>query len=421
MRKERMKLGMIGLGGRGISMLTGLFMPLYEEGVEIVAVCDICEDRAQAAADALTSAGRPVPFMTTDYHELLALAEVDAVYVAAAWEAHVEIAVAAMKAGKYVGLEAGGAYSIADCYKLVDTYEATGTYCMLMENCCYGKRELMALNMARQGVFGSIMHCSGAYGHDLRQEIALGKENRHYRLRNYLTRNCENYPTHELGPIAKLLDINNGNKFLSLVSFSSAAKSVHEYIVETQGAEHPLAQLDFAQGDITTTILTCSNGQTVVLTLDTTMPRYYSRSFTVRGTKGAYFEENDSVYLDKVHTPDELDWKKQWGNADEYEEKYLHPLWKDGVGTDMHGGIDHIVTRAFVEAVKTNTRPPIDIYDAATYMCVSALSEQSISLGGAPVAVPDFTGGRWTMRTDIVDNVYNLDRIDNGRELYFID
>lgn len=153
-------------------------------------------------------------------------------YIAVSWEAHAEVAVAAMHAGKYVGLEAGGAYSIDDCCKLVRTYEETGTELMLMENCCYGRRELMALNMARKGVLGNIMHCSGAYCHDLREEITSGREIRHYRLRNYIHRNCENYPTHEIGPIAKILDINNGNRFLTLCSVSSAAMGLHEYAIQ---------------------------------------------------------------------------------------------------------------------------------------------------------------------------------------------
>lgn len=421
MKKETIKLGMIGLGGRGITMLTGVILPLRGEGVDVVAVCDLCEDRASAAADAVEGSGAARPFVTADYREVLAMEELDAVYIATAWEAHVEIAVAAMKAGKYAGLEVGGAYSVADCYKLVNTFEETNTHCMLLENCCYGKRELMALNMVRRGLLGEIVHCSGGYGHDLRHEVMMGKENRHYRLRNYLTRNCENYPTHELGPIAKLLNINNGNKFLSLSSFSTAAKGLHQYIVEKQGPYRPLSTANFAQGDIITTVLTCSGGQTITLTLDTTLPRYYSRSFTVRGTKGAYFEDNDSVFLDSVHTEHELNWQEKWGNAAEFEDAYLHPLWREDVGIDMHGGIDHIMMKAFVEAVKTNNRPPIDVYDAAAYMCVAALSEQSIALGGAPVAFPDFTGGKWTMRTDIVDNKFTLDQIGNGRELYFID
>ena len=284
--KKTVKLGIIGLGQRGDVMLDNPIIPMLSDRLEVVAVCDRLADRTLAAADKLEKAGAPRPFTTADYRELLALPQLDAVYVAVSWEAHVEVAVAAMKAGVYVGLEAGGAYSLDDCYKLLRAYKETGIELMFMENCCYGKRELMLLHMVRQGALGRVMHCSGAYCHDLREEISGGKELRHYRLRNYLYRNGENYPTHEIGPIAKLLDINNGNRFLSLSSFSSASQGLHDYIVEKRGADDPLAKVHFAQGDVVTTVLTCAGGQTVTLTLNTTLPHAYSRRFEVHGTKG---------------------------------------------------------------------------------------------------------------------------------------
>ena len=422
--KETVKLGIIGLGSRGKCMLKNPIIPMLKNGIEIIAVCDPLEDRVKLAADRIENAGFARPKEITDYKELLAIDEIDAVYISVSWETHVEVAIDAMKAGKYVGLEAGGAYSVDDCYKLVRAYEETGTELMLMENCCYGKRELMALNMVRMGVFGNIMHCNGAYCHDLRKEVAEGKENRHYRLRNYIHRNCENYPTHEIGPIAKLLDINNGNRFLTLSSFSSAARGLHEYIVDRNGLSHPLSQINFAQGDVVTTVLKCAAGQTVCITLNTTLPHAYSRRFEVHGTKGMYMEDNDSIFLDgdKEHEKNEWNWKPMWGNAEKYEEEYNHPLWKNGgLGEDMHGGIDHLVFAAFINAVKTEAHAPIDVYDAATYMCITALSEDSIAMGGLPVAFPDFTGGKWTERSDFEDNEYNLDRINNGRDLYFAD
>ncbi|MEE1006143.1 MAG: Gfo/Idh/MocA family oxidoreductase [Acutalibacteraceae bacterium] len=422
--KDRVKIGVIGLGGRGYNMMKWVFMPMKDEGVDIVAVCDVISARAEKAADAVSESGAKKPFVTTDYNELLSLEGLDAVYIAVSWEAHVEIAVAAMKAGVYVGLEAGGAYSLDDCYKLVHTYEETGTELMFMENCCYGKRELMALNMARQGVFGEIMHCNGAYCHDLRKEVTEGLENGHYRLRNYIYRNCENYPTHEIGPIAKLLNINNGNRFLTLSSFSSRAKGMHEYTVKTKGEDHPLAKVDFSQGDVVTTVITCAGGQTVCITLETCLPRGYSRRFEVHGTRGMYMEDNDSIFIDgnEEHQKNEFNWKPMWGNAEKFEEEYLHPLWKSGkIENDAHGGIDHLTVYAFINAVKTGAHAPIDVYDAATYMSISVLSEDSIALGGAPVAIPDFTAGRWTERVDIADNEYTLDNLDIGKDLYHID
>lgn len=420
--KRTVKIGVIGLGQRGGFMLENPIIPMMKDGVEVVALCDPLEDRLEAAAKKIIDAGGKKPFTTTDHKELLKLEEVEAVYIAVSWEMHVEVAIDAMRAGKYVGLEAGGAYSVDDCYKLIRVYEETGTEFMFLENCCYGKRELMALNMVRKGVFGDIMHCNGAYCHDLRKEVTEGKEIRHYRLRNYIYRNCENYPTHEIGPIAKVLDINNGNRFLTLSSFASGSKGLHQYVLEKRGEDHPLAKVNFAQGDIVTTILTCANGQTVCITLDTTLPRAYSRRFEVHGTKGMYMEDNDSIFLDnnEEHHKNDWIWKPMWGNAEQYEEQYNHPLWQKGdVGEDVHGGIDHLVFAAFIEAVRQNIHPPIDIYDAATYMCITALSEDSIAQGGAPVAFPDFTAGKWTMRNDIADYEYALDRINPLKELYF--
>ena len=421
--KERIKLAVIGLGQRGLCMLKNPIIPMKEEGIDVVAVCDPLKDRLDNAVKALLESGAEKPFATTDYKEVLSLKELDAVYIAVSWESHVEVAVAAMKAGKYVGLEVGGAYSLDDCYKLIHTYEETGTEFMFMENCCYGKRELMMLNMVRQGIFGEVVHCNGSYCHDLRKEVITGLENRHYRLRNYIYRNCENYPTHEIGPIAKILDINNGNRFLTLSSFASSSRGLHSYAVKTKGEDHPLASVEFAQGDVVTTVIQCAGGQTVRITLETGLPRAYSRGLEVHGTKAVYLEDNDSLFIDgnEEHAKNEWKWRQMWGNAENYEEKYNHPLWKNGVASDVHGGMDHVMMGAFLNAVKTNSHAPIDVYDAATYMSISVLSEDSIALGGAPVAIPDFTAGRWTERVDIADNEYTLDNLDIGKDLYHID
>ena len=421
--KDRIKLGIIGLGGRGLGMLKNPIIPMRKDGIDVVAVCDLLEDRVNKAVNVLLESGAEKPFATTDYNEVLALKELDAVYIAVSWEPHVEVAVAAMKAGKYVGLEVGGAFSIDDCYKLVHTYEETGTEFMFMDNCCYGKLELMMLNMVRQGVFGEVVHCNGAYCHDLRKEVTTGLEKKHYRLRNYINRNCENYPTHEIGPIAKILDINNGNRFLSLSSFASSSKGMHSYVVKTKGEEHPLSKVNFAQSDVVTTVIQCAQGQTVRITLETGLPRGYSRGFEVHGTNAVYIEDNDSLFIDgtEKHAKNEWKWNPMWGNAEDYEEQYNHPLWKNGVASDAHGGMDYVVMQAFLYAVKTNSHAPVDVYDAATYMSICVLSEESIAKGGAPVAFPDFTAGRWTERTDIADNEYTLDKINNGKDLYYVD
>ena len=418
--KEIMKTAVVGIGSRGSSLISDTILPAGEEfGVEIAAVLDAYRDRTKLGADIVEERTGKRPREAASYEEILADPDIDAVIITAAWEPHIDLAVKAMKAGKYAAFEVGGAYSVEDCWRLVHTFEETGVPCMLLENCCYDKRELMTLRMVREGLFGEIVHAGGGYCHDLREEIAFGRENRHYRLRNYMNRNCENYPTHELGPIAKVLDINNGNRMMTLTSTASSAKGLHDYVLRKKGTDDPLADVDFLQGDVVTTVIKCAKGQTITLTLDTTLPRTYSRGFTVRGTRGAYFGETDSIFLDGTHNAFEFRGKALWGNAAEYEEAYQHPLWKEYDPRGGHGGIDFLVICAFFEALRAGTRPPIDVYDAAAWMSITALSEISIAQGGAPVEIPDFTRGKWYMRGDIDGSLrFNLDRTDVFEGLY---
>ena len=305
MKRDKLNVGMIGFGARGTLLLRDIILPMGKVNVKMV--CDSYEDRAEKAADKVEEEQGTRPLVSLDYKEVIANPEVDTIIITCAWEGHIQIAIEAMRAGKAVGMEVGGAYTVEQCWDLVRTYEETKIPIMMLENCCYGRREMMAMHMAELGVLGTVVHCKGGYHHDLRDEVSGGEKYRHYRLRNYLSRNCENYPTHELGPIAQLLHINRGNRMVSLVSIASKAEGLHEYVNDRLGADHALANAKFAQGDIVTTVIRCAGGETITLTLDTTLPRYYSRDFTVRGTKGMYEEATDSVFLDKTH--EEYDFK----------------------------------------------------------------------------------------------------------------
>jgi len=397
--KEKIKVGIIGLGCRGESLLKSVILP--QEDVEVLAVCDKYEDRRQKAADMVKEAKGNTPVSTADDRAVTSMEGLDAVIVTASWESHIRVACDAMRAGKYVGMEVGGAYSVDDCWKLVHTYEETGVPCMLMENCCYGRDELMVLNMVRQGIFGELVYAEGGYCHDLRDEIGFGRENRHYRFRNYLNRSCENYPTHELGPIAKTLGINRGNRMIQLNSVASKAAGMHDYLLREKGPEYDASSMTFMQGDVVTTIIRCARGESIVLELDTTLPRAYSRRFQIRGTRAMYMEDNQSLFIDGEHNKFDFEWKSQWGNVEQYREKYDHPVWKQYLAEGVkggHDGMDWLVFRAFFDSVKEEKEVPIDVYDAAAWMSITALSEQSIAMGGAPVAIPDFTNGLWLER-----------------------
>ena len=405
---EKFRVGQIGLGGRGMGHLSGIFCE--RDDVVVTYVCDVYEDRCAAAVKMVEERNGNTPKSTTNYKEVCESPDVDVVIVTSAWENHIPACVYAMECGKQVATEVGGAYSIDDCWKLVDTYEKTGIHCMMLENCCYDRNEMMVMKMVREGLFGKIVHCEGGYQHDLRGEVSHGAENRHYRLRNYQNRCCENYPTHELGPIAKILDINRGNRMVKLTSMASGAWGLNAFAEAHDDVDPALRSYHFKQGDVIKTMIQCAHGETICLTLDTTLPRYYSRNFTIRGTKGFFGETENMVYIDGKCVEFGHD---NFNNVEEYRKEWEHPVWKhfeeEGV-KGGHGGMDWLVFDAYFSALRDGMVPPIDTYDTAAWMAITPLSEISIANGSMPVDIPDFTRGMWTHRTDKNTGFYALDK-----------
>ena len=404
------RIGFIGLGGRGTGeMKVLLSMP----DVEIAAVCDVYEDRAQNAKKIVTEERGTEPFMTLDYHEVLKREDVEAVVIMTSWQTHIPIAIDAMRAGKIVAMEVGGATSLDECWNLVNTSEETGVPVMLLENCCYNDVEMALLNMVRQGVFGELVHCRGGYHHDLRDEIGNGDINRHYRQDNFMHRNGELYPTHELGPIASYLNLNRGNRMLTLVSMASKAIGEHDWLKRNR-PDTELACAKFNEGDVVTTMISCAGGETILLTHDCTLPRPYSRGGWVQGLRGIWMEDGRGIFLEGETAEDGQSWAHKFHPDKEYIEKYEHPLWKEYREFGLrggHGGMDYLVLRAFIESIQKNVKFPIDVYDTASWMAITCLSEESIAKGGAPVAIPDFTHGRWMQKETRPGDMYSLDRV----------
>lgn len=407
---RKVKIGVIGHGCRGWGLMdTMLLTDMYE----FIMVCDKYEDRVEDAQKQVFDKLGYTPAGTTNYHEVLANPEIEAVLISCDWELHIPIAIDAMRAGKALALEVGGAYSVQDCFDLVKTWEDTRVPFMFLENCCYNKDELLATAMTRKGLLGRIVYASGSYAHDLRKEVVEGKEKRHYRLRNYLSRNCENYPTHELGPIAKILGINRGNRMVSLVSVASGAFGMNDYVekrVKNNEYVNPeLIGAKWSQGDVVNTIITCENGEQILLRLDTNLPRSYSREFIVHGTNGIYEQAYNSVFLegDKEYW-DPYDYaKNNLCNADKYKE-LLPDFWRTITQEQIdagHGGMDFFELVDFATRLVEGKEMPIDVYDAAAWMVVTPLSEESIKNGGAPQQIPDFTNGAYKTRPqfDVTD------------------
>ncbi len=410
MKDKKLKIGVIGLGQRGAAygMTDGsiglLGNILNNSDVLVTALCDLHAERVEFAAEKVIKAGQGEPLKTTDFSEVLR-SGVDAVIVSTSWASHVEVALAAMEQGIAVGIEVGGTHNLDDMRKLVQTYEKTKTPFMFLENCCYNKDELLATSLTRNGKLGEICYCHGAYCHDLRNEITeVALRQGHYRLEEYKNHNCENYPTHELGPIVKLLGITRGNKFTYLTATASKARGLNEYIDSHQEVS-VLKGTEFKQGDVVTTAIKCENGELITLKLDTTLPRLYDREITVSGTKGYYSQTLKAVILDGDKFDHEKNVIQDALNSQNDYEEYLPEDWKTITEEQLksgHGGMDYIMLKHFFRAVKNKDEMPIDVYEACAMMCVTALSEQSIKNNGAPVEVPDFTDGNYKNR-QIVD------------------
>ena len=431
---QTIRTGVIGLGHRGLeSMLMACNLP----GVEIVAICDIHQDRVDDALAALKKETGKTADTYTCYRTLIQRGGIDAMLIFTDWQTHIKISVASMRAGIPTAMEVGGASSIEECWRLVRAYEETGVHCMMLENANYGRDQLTMLRMVKENLFGELVYLTGAYQHDLRDEIGLGREIRHYRFPHFVHRNGELYPTHEIGPIAKYLGINRGNRFLTLSAVASKTRGLSEYYATNRRAYNPWVkdsmdnykgttpenQKDYdmigkpiACGDVVTTTIKCAGGEVINIIHDCTLPRPRYSNQRVQGTKGIWMGDPATIYFESEHETFD-----QWESQDKWFDKYEHPLWTEVAkaaasadhdkGFGGHGGTDYIVMSAFFDAVRRGVAPPIDVYDTAAWMAITCLSEDSIAMGGTPVAFPDFTNGLWIDRPAEPPNKYSLDAL----------
>jgi len=411
-KDPKVRLGFIGVGLRGQSHLE---LALRRNDTEVVAICDLQQRMIDMSLELISKSGRPKPQIIMDgpqgYKKLLENKEIDAVIISTPWEWHTVMCIDAMNAKKYVGCEVITGMTVEECWQLVHTSERTGMPLMMLENVCYRRDVMAVLNMVRQNVFGELVHLQGGYQHDLREvkfndgKSAYGNgaefgekgfSEAQWRTQHSVYRNGDLYPTHGIGPVAMMANINRGNRFTQLVSYSTKARGLHDHVVKMGGADHPNAKINFKLGDVVTTMISTVNNETILLQHDTNLPRPYSIGFRVQGTKGIWMDLNKSIYIEgqskKSH---------QWEDAKEWLDKYDHPLWKK-YGNDAsgagHGGMDWFVLHAFVESVKRKVNTPQDVYDAVTWSAITPLSESSIQLGGESVEFPDFTQGKWMYR-----------------------
>ncbi len=395
-KMDKVRIGIIGLGMRGPGAVERM---CFIEGAEIVALCDKFPDRVESAQAILAKAGLPKAKGYTGNDGWKALCEskdIDLVYTCTPWSMHTPIAVYAMKNGKHIATEVPAALTLEECWQLVETSEKTKKHCMMLENCCYDFFEMLTLNMARNGMFGELLHAEGAYKHDLR-DLNFSKKGYAdmWRLRENASRNGNLYPTHGLGPIAQCMNINRGDKMDHLVSMSTNDFQMNEIAKEKAVQDNFYKQFVDKpyRGNMNTTLIRTDKGKTIMVQHDVTSPRPYSRIHLISGTKGA---------ASKWPSPERLAFGHGWLKPEEFkqmEEKYTPPIIKyigeiaKNVGG--HGGMDFIMDWRLIDCLRNGLPLDQDVYDAATWSAIAPLSEKSVANKSRTVDVPDFTKGAW--------------------------
>jgi predicted dehydrogenase len=391
---ENVRIGIVGVGGMGTSHVSNF---LKIKGCEIVAVCDIIEDRVARAQKMAVDAGfqKPEGYFRDDidFKRMCERDDIDLVFTATPWEWHVPVCLEAMNSGKHAATEVPAALNIEECWQIIEASERSGKHCIMMENCNYDREEMIILNMVKKGVFGELLHARCGYLHDLRAVKHDLNGEGVWRRDWSMKRNGDLYPTHGLGPVAQCLDINRGNYFEYLASFGTKTRGLHKYALEQFGIDSPQAKEEFLLSDVVSTLIKTMNGETILVTHDTSNPRPYSRDILIQGTNGIV----QKYPVPQIHIEGRSP-AHSWENLEIYKSEFYHPLWQQmeneaaGAG---HGGMDYLEDYRLINALLKGIEPDMDVYDAAVLSAVIELSEKSIESGGWPIQFPDFTRGLW--------------------------
>lgn len=385
------RIGFIGVGGRG----TGLLKVILDvPGVSIPSICDIKEDHLNRAIQIVNKKQGNTPEGYSkgpyDYRRMLERHDLDGILIATPMELHAEMAVDAMNAGKHVGSEVPGACTLKDCWALVQTKEKTGRRYMLLENYTYTRDRMMIGNMVHQDLFGETFYAECSYIHDcnsLRFESDGSLTWRGEALRDKFG---NQYPTHSLGPVCKWMDINKTDRFVSLVSMESRAGGIQAYTREKFGPDSEQARIKWTTGGMNVTLIKTEKDRMITVYYDTNSPRPMNIFHLIQGTKGI-FDSRTGIHIQGITEPE------KWDSSDKYYEKYEHEYWKnrgEEAAKTGHGGGDYFSISDFVQMVRSDQEPTIDVYDSASWSAVIPLSQESIRKGSSEVKFPNFLKNR---------------------------
>lgn len=396
---DTVRVGFIGLGQRGPAHVKNMNKL---ENVEIKALCDLRPEKVNAAEQLLAGSGhKPALYTgrTEAWKQLCERKDIDLIFLATPWDLHTPMALYAMEQGKHVCVEVPAAVTTDECWQLVETSERTKKYCMMMENCCYDFFELLTLNMARQGYFGEVIHCEGSYIHNILGEIfSRNAYWNMWRFRQNTHRNGNLYPTHGLGPLCQIMNINRGEKMEYMISLSGndfmmgpKAKA----LAATDDFFKPFVNTSF-RGNMNTSVIRTHTGRTIMVQHDVTSPNIYSRIHKVSGTKGSALKY---PLPGRISISSEDDWLSD-EKIEEIKQKYQPDIVKK-VGelakkVGGHGGMDFLMDWRTIDCLRNGLPLDEDVYDAALWSVISPLSEWSVANHSKAIEIPDFTRGAWS-------------------------
>ncbi|GAA5139659.1 Gfo/Idh/MocA family protein [Thalassotalea piscium] len=426
-KMDIVRVGFIGVGERGYGHVKHF---CHLDGVEIKAICDTNEKVLNRSMVYIDEQGliKPTIYSKSDlaYKDMLARQDIDIIIISTPWRWHTPMAVDTMESGKHAFVEVPAATTIEECWQLVNTAERTQKNCMMMENVCYGRDELMVLNMVRQGIFGELLHGEAAYIHELRWQMKeLTEKTGSWRTHWHTKTNGNLYPTHGLGPVSQYMNINRGDRFDYLTSTSSPAMGRKAYAQREFPADHERNQLNYIAGDMNTTMIKTAKGRSIMVQHDTTTPRPYSRHNHIQGTNGAFSGfpnrialEKTPVAINKVYQEQLAVAHQQWlskgkkgreptlqsfhqwdYNMDAWQQQFDHPLWlrmgEEAQRNGGHGGMDFLMLWRMVYCLRNGEALDQDVYDAAAWSAVMPLSADSVRDRSNSKDIPDFTRGHW--------------------------
>lgn len=402
----KVRIGIIGLGNRGIVLLEMFQWLIEQQHCEVVALCDKVEKKVNTALEKAKEWQKKAPqtyFGTTDaWKSLTKRDDIDLILITTPWELHTPMCIYGMEQGKHVACEVPIAYTLDDCWKLLAVAEKTQKHCIMLENCCYNEEELFVLNMIEQGVFGDITHTEGAYLHDLRAHM-LSKDyyEDQWRLKHHINRNGNFYTTHGLGPISFYLSIGRGDSYSHLTSMSS-----REWNLSRTAKQMNSKYTNFKCGDMNSTMIKTNLGKTILLQFDVHTGSPYSRINKVVGSKAVHDGYPSRLFIDEAEPKF---WGHNWLPQEEYNSfktKYQHPMlnklkaisqqFKQG-----HGGMDFVMMYRLIRCLNLGLPLDINVYDSVMWSAITPLSELSTISNSIPIQFPDFTNGAWQKQKEL--------------------